>query len=154
MYSARTIAKWFVAWADADEDGDGNLTNLKLQKLLYYAQGHRLAQTGASLFEDQIQAWKHGPVVKTVYQEWRSEKAGELHLTDDDLFEFDEVDTVTTGLLIDVWERYGSLAAWVLRDLTHSEPPWRDSYEPDVNDIVISPEVMKRYFESLYPHGR
>jgi len=154
MYRASTIAKWFVAWADADEDGDGNLTNLKLQKLLYYAQGHCLAQTGEPLFEDQIQAWKHGPVVKAVYQEWRFEKAGELHLADDDPFEFDEVDTAATGLLIDIWNQYGSLAAWKLRDMTHSEAPWRESYKPDINDIVISPDAMKRYFKSLYSHGR
>ncbi len=154
MYSASTIAKWFIAWADADEDGDGNLTNLKLQKLLYYAQGHSLAQNGEQLFKDQIQAWKHGPVVKAVYQEWRSEKADELHLADDDPFEFDEVDTVTTGLLIDVWNKYGSLAAWKLRDMTHSEPPWRDSHKPDISDIVIPVEAMKTFFERLYVHDQ
>lgn len=46
-YSALTIAKWFVAWAEAEED---ELSNLKLQKLLYYAQGHYLACYGRPLF--------------------------------------------------------------------------------------------------------
>ena len=41
MYSARTIAKWFLAWSEAEEAND-DLSNLKLQKLLYYAQGHYL----------------------------------------------------------------------------------------------------------------
>jgi hypothetical protein len=58
-YPAMTIAKWFVAWAEAG-DADADLSNLKLQKLLYYAQGHYLARTGTPLFPETIEA---GPTV-------------------------------------------------------------------------------------------
>jgi uncharacterized phage-associated protein len=150
IYSAQIIAKWFVAWAEADEDGEGNLTNLKLQKLLYYSQGHYLAQHGEPLFDDRIQAWQHGPVVASVYQQWKSEGAQELHLPDDDDFEFSDVDEDTTRFLFEIWNRYGSLAAWRLRDMTHEEPPWRDVYKPGESGTVIDQEVMKKYFSSLY----
>ena len=149
-YSAQTIAKWFVAWAEADDDGEGNLTNLKLQKLLYYAQGHYLAQHGEPLFDDRIQARKHGPVVASVYQQWKSDGAQELHLPDDDTFEFSDVDEDTTKFLLDVWNRYGSLAAWRLRDMTHEEPPWRDVYKPGEAGTVIDQKAMQKYFRSLY----
>ncbi len=43
MYDALTIAKWFVAFAEANE---ADCSNLKLQKLLYFAQGHYLAASG------------------------------------------------------------------------------------------------------------
>ena len=61
-FRAREIAEWFLAWA---EDIEADISNLKLQKLLYYAQGHYLARTGVPLFDDVIQAWAHGPVVPT-----------------------------------------------------------------------------------------
>ncbi|MFD2419431.1 Panacea domain-containing protein [Amycolatopsis pigmentata] len=69
-YNASTVAKWFVAWAEADDEA--TLSNLKLQKLLYYAQGHYLALTGRPLFDDEIQAWSHGPVVPAVYRQWNA----------------------------------------------------------------------------------
>ena len=56
-YPAQTVAKWFIAWAEAEGE---ELSNLKLQKLLYYAQGHFLAERQGLLFSDQIQAWSHG----------------------------------------------------------------------------------------------
>lgn len=63
-YVATTTAKWFVDWANAE---DAELSNLKLQKLQYYAQGHHLAVYGQPLFADKIQAWSYGPVVPEVY---------------------------------------------------------------------------------------
>ncbi|MDB6118895.1 MAG: putative prophage protein, partial [Verrucomicrobiaceae bacterium] len=67
MPNALDVAKYFLSKADADEAGDV-ISNLKLQKLLYYAQGFHLALTGAPLFEEDIQAWVHGPVVREVWQ--------------------------------------------------------------------------------------
>ncbi len=67
-FRARDIARWFIAWA---ENVDAEVSNLKLQKLLYYAQGHRLGATGEPLFSDPIQAWAHGPVVAEVYHAYK-----------------------------------------------------------------------------------
>ncbi len=69
-FRARDIARWFIAWA---ENVDAEVSNLKLQKLLYYAQGHRLGATGEPLFSDPIQAWAHGPVVAEVYHAYKEE---------------------------------------------------------------------------------
>jgi uncharacterized phage-associated protein len=96
QYSALTIAKWFIAWAEAEEE---ELSNLKLQKLLYYAQGHHLARFGHALFEEPIQAWSHGPVVPGVYHEYKWAGAGPLTLPDDDPFRWDDVDPQTSEFL-------------------------------------------------------
>ena len=47
-------------------------TPLKLQKLLYYSQGWYLAQTNQTLFEEDIQAWGHGPVCPSVYHHYKA----------------------------------------------------------------------------------
>lgn len=142
-YNALTIAKWFIAWAQSE---DGDLSNLKLQKLLYYAQGHHLARTGRPLFEDRMEAWSHGPVVPSVYRAFKEFGSGDIQLPDDDPFSWDEVDGETTQLLIDVWDRYGVYGAWQLRNMTHDEPPWKEVFRPDEIYVEISQKTLLQHF--------
>ena len=142
-YSAMTIAKWFVDWANAD---DAELSNLKLQKLLYYAQGHYLADNGAPLFEDRIQAWSHGPVVPTVYHRFKSFGSDSISLPENDSFEWTDVDPYTTEFLSKVWNTYGGIAAWKLRNMTHAEPPWKDHFDSDEWYTVIPVGEIRAYF--------
>jgi uncharacterized phage-associated protein len=62
---AQDVAEYFLTLVD-DEAGD-SLSNLKLQKLVYYAQGFHLALTEKPLFDEAIEAWEHGPVVPGLY---------------------------------------------------------------------------------------
>jgi uncharacterized phage-associated protein len=143
-YSATTIAKWFVDWANSD---DAELTNLKLQKLLYYGQGHHLAMCGRPLFRDDIQAWSHGPVVPGVYHSFKQFGAGAISLADDDPFEWDHVDPATSQFLAKVWNTYGGVAAWKLRNMTHAEAPWMEHFAQGERYIVIPQDEIKAYFE-------
>ena len=85
-YGAELIGRWFAAWAEAE---DAEVSNLELQKLLYYAQGHHLAERGTPLFDDEIQAWSHGPVVKDVYHRLKHFGSGNVVLPDADDFTWD-----------------------------------------------------------------
>ena len=67
--SALDISLYFIQLASKIDEND--LTNLKLQKLLYLAQGRYMAKTGKQLFSDQIEAWSLGPVVRTVYDTYK-----------------------------------------------------------------------------------
>jgi uncharacterized phage-associated protein len=60
-YSAFDIAQYFL-WK-AQESNQELLSNMKLQKLVYYAQGLHLALNDAPLFKGKIEAWTYGPVV-------------------------------------------------------------------------------------------
>src|SRR5579864_2329863 len=99
-YPALTIAKWFIAWAEAEGD---ELSNLKLQKLLYYAQGHHMAAHGRPLFTEPIQAWSHGPVVPEVYHQFKAFGSSSIELPEDDPFTWAAVDPSTCRLLSKVW---------------------------------------------------
>ncbi len=145
-YDAMTIAKWFIAWAEAE---DADLSNLKLQKLLYYAQGHHLGKTSEPLFQDQIKAWSHGPVVPKVYHEFKSFGSGDIRLPDDDPFDWPDVDPETTRFLISIWNTYGEYGAWRLRSMTHQEAPWRDHFEAEYTSPTIPIEELRRYFASI-----
>lgn len=146
-FTATLIAKWFTAWAEAQ---DADVTNLKLQKLLYFAQGHHLGTHGRPLFEDPVQAWSHGPVVREVYHQLKRFGSGHVDLDDDD-FTWDQVDADTSQFLIKVWNTYGPIAAWKLRSITHTEGPWRRHFTPDERFIVIPQDELRAHFATLAP---
>lgn len=146
VYSAIDIANWFLSYnyqlrEFEDEDTD-NISNLKLQKLLYYAQGCYLALRDRELFNDKILAWKHGPVVESVYYTFRKFGA-------DGISEFDkniEIDKDTESILIEVYNVFGKYSAWGLREMTHNETPWKSTEQSE----EISQESIKEYFEENY----
>jgi uncharacterized phage-associated protein len=144
MYRAMTIAKWFIAWAEVSDD---ELSNMKLQKLLYYAQGHYLARHHAPLFEDPIQAWSHGPVVPKVYRAFKDFGSAAIELPDDDPFAWGDVDPETTDFLGKTWNTYGGFSAGRLRNMTHDELPWRKNWSGgDRGDADIALNDLEHHF--------
>ena len=77
MANVLDVAQFMILAAGDESD----MTNMKLNKLLYYAQGIHLARTGHPLFRDQIEAWQHGPVVPSVYQQYKEFGAGPMPST-------------------------------------------------------------------------
>lgn len=140
MLSAQDIANYFLTLVDRDE-GE-LLSNLKLQKLLYYSQGFFLALYGKPLFNDPIEAWTHGPVVPEVYHNYKSYGSNALPFPEN--FDIDKYDSETKNLLNEIYDTYGQYSAVNLRNLTHQEAPWRDTTKGDV--IVL--DKMKDYFNT------
>lgn len=142
-FPALTIAKWFIAWAEAEDE---ELSNLKLQKLLYYAQGYYLAHYDRPLFLDQIQAWSHGPVVPAVYYEYKDSGSQNIHLPDADPFEWDHIDPDTAEFLSKVWNTYGGYSAGRLRNMTHEEKPWQDHWRDGEIGAQIPRDEILEFF--------
>ena len=144
-YTASDIAKWFLYYNNLQmEEADADpITNLKLQKLLYYAQGCYLALKGTPLFDDDIEAWEHGPVVPSVYQEYKGDKGNGIPYRGD--YDVD-IDPEDEAVLIEVYEIFGKYSAWGLRNMTHSETPWLSTER----NQVIGKDVIKEYFQENY----
>jgi uncharacterized phage-associated protein len=144
MIRASDAARYFLSLSD-EEAGD-TISNLKLQKLLYYAQGFHLALFDAPLFGDRIEAWTHGPVVPAVYRDYKVHGAGAIPMPRD--FDPLSVDGQTRELLDEVNDVYGQYSAWKLRNMTHVEPPWCDAYGVGASTPIES-AAMKAYFQTL-----
>lgn len=143
-YSALTVSKYFLSIPD--DDAGELISNLKLQKLLYYAQGYAVAMNGieSPLFKDTIYAWKHGPVVKTVYDHYSQYKESALPK--------EKAPTITEDVrcfLDEIWRVYGRFSAWTLRDMTHKEMPWEKNFKPDTKDIEIPLTDLAEYFSQF-----
>ena len=146
QFTARQIAEWFVAWADETDDAD--ITQLKLQKLLYYAKGlHMRSSDGLPLFPERMEAWAHGPVVVDVYHDVKP--YGKLPIDPDEFvsddFDWDDYRDVEQDL-IEVWDKYGPYSAWALRNKTHTESPWKKNFVEGKRGLEITDADLKNYF--------
>ncbi|CAD5935341.1 Phage-associated protein (Modular protein) [Planktothrix tepida] len=138
--NALDIAKYLITLASPEEED--LMTNLRLQKLLYYAQGFHLALFGKRLFSEKIEAWQYGPVVPDVYRIYKQYGSNPLPQPDD--FNIDQYSQETQELLDEVYEVYGQYTAPILKRFTDQEPPYK---ETDVNE-EIALDLMKAYFET------
>ena len=71
------VAAYFLNKANSDDVGD-LISNLKLQKLVCYAQGFALAIFERALYDDTIEAWQHGPVVLGLYHRFKTFGSGAI----------------------------------------------------------------------------
>lgn len=145
--SASEVAKWFLAKAHQDKK---KVTNKKLQKLLYYAQGWHLANFQCPLFPETIEAWIHGPAIASVYHEYKSYGFSPI-LTAGVVSPILAKDS--SRLLGDVWRVYGKYDGDYLERLSHSEPPWQLAREDmealESSQAEISLESLISYFGAM-----
>ncbi len=129
----------------------GVMTTIKLQKLVYYSQAWSLVWDEAPLFCEEIQAWRMGPVVKSLYLEHK----GYYQISANELKRGDSrnLSTVQKETIDAVLKEYGKKPAQWLVDLSHSEDPWKKTREgvPDGvgYDGVISQSDIAEYYSSL-----
>lgn len=143
-YKALDIAKSIILCTDV-EKGD-TISNLKLQKLLYYLQGYWLVIFNKPLFEEDIEAWMYGPVVPSVYEyfkEYASRAIMPEDLTETEPLSFNEDES---DLFFNVLEEYGQFSAVKLMEMTHGELPWKSVKTGKGN--VISHETLVKYFST------
>lgn len=140
MLNCTEVANYFLSLASEDE-GD-LISNLKLQKLMYYAQGFHLAIFDEPLFPEPIEAWTYGPVVPVLYRHFKDQ--GSAALPTPRIEDFAIYSQDVRELLDEVYNVYGQFSAWKLADLTHGEPPWKDT----ALNCVISHDSMKEYFKT------
>ena len=146
MYKAIDIAKKLLLTAKRDSviEGQGELmSNMKLQKMLYYEQGFHLAVFGTPLFEEDIEAWMYGPVVPAVYEVYKDYGYNGI--------DPGEVEAVTLSdreqaLFDEVYKVYGAYSAIGLMNMTHRESPWANT--PTGVGSVISRDKMVEFFRT------
>ena len=161
MFSALEIAKWFLAINNAERnitcvesdeiDVYEGITHLKLQKLLYYAQGIYLVLNNAPLFKEQICAWQHGPVVREVYNEYKrygKEPINfELDAVSEETINIIENDSAAYTALKLTYDNFAIYTAWQLRNMTHETgSPWTKTITSAGEGCVINNDLIKQYF--------
>ncbi len=127
----------------------GQITAMKLQKLVYYSQAWSLVWDEKPLFSERIEAWANGPVVPDLYEVHKgSFKLSKLPCGNSSILNSLETETIDKVL-----EFYGDKSSQWLSDLTHQENPWFDAREGlrpgerGNNEIIHA--AMAEYYGSL-----
>lgn len=99
------------------------------------------------MFDESIEAWAHGPVVRSVYHDLKQFGIGPIDVDAaiDDDFDRDDFRDVENDLMR-VWNTYGKDEAWALRNRTHREAPWKSTFEHGTKYLVIPQEAMREFF--------
>jgi uncharacterized phage-associated protein len=152
-YSAEQIASYFLSLPSVEEN---DISNLKLQKLCYYAQGFLTAMRGEQLVSEDVRAWDHGPVVPEIYHKYKGHGSQPIPVVTD--FDVEQIREPDRKALDDIYDYYGQFSAWRLRNMTHEEKPWIDAYNTasgkriEVKDMVefFAPQIDDDYARGLY----
>ena len=159
-YCAAAIANYFL-WK-ADQDRIEDMTPMKLMKLVYFAYAWYFAVFNKPLFQESIVAWKYGPVIPSIYHEFKrygrksisqfavnfDPKTGE--------FSFPIVrndDRTTLQVLEAVWSIYKRISGLDLSDITHEDKsPWKLAYEKGENTVLDNEKIVARAKEAIEKH--
>jgi len=145
MANVIDVANYILEISSEDtEDGEYELiSHMKLQKLVYFAQGYYLALFGKSLFPEAIEAWPHGPVCPRLYHSLKVYGSSPIAaIIDPDKI---SVNGQEKSLISMVYSSYGQYSASKLRQITHKEGPWCTT--PAGAQIALN--EMEQYFTSL-----
>jgi uncharacterized phage-associated protein len=124
-----------------------SINHLKLQKLLYYIQSWHIVYTDQPLFEDDFEAWLHGPVLRKVWDYYKTYSVMLDDLPSNENYDVDLTEE-QQEIIDDVLDEYGGKSGYYLECLTHVEAPWQEARRKGENTI-ISKEDMKQYYSAL-----
>ena len=143
--NAFTIANYLLYIMSEDVD---DITNEKVNGLLYLAQGSYLAKYGSPLFDDKIEAWDSGPTIPAVYSAYKG--YGDKPIRGYDASLITEIPSEAENLLYDVARVYGRYTADALQKLIcTSGSPWSQVYQKNSSRIEITLPLIRSYFASL-----
>lgn len=129
----------------------GTMTAMKLQKIIYYCQTWSLVWDEKPLFDEKIEAWAMGPVVRELYDLHR----GAFELNSINVGNPDNLTTEQKETIDAVLEAYGEQTAQWLTDLTHLEDPWNIARNGIPEGVSCTNEItlasMHEYYSSLPP---
>jgi len=138
---------------------DYGISNLKLQKVLYFIQAYFLISTNKQCFKEKIEAWDFGPVVPEAYREYKQFGSGDIptisFVVDFDKdniwnskvqqYEDDVIASVDKVMIEAVVDKFADYSATDLVSITHRQAPWKNAYQQGRNN-EITLEAIKEYF--------
>lgn len=140
MYSAYSIAKYIINWCN---EHSIRITNLKLQKLLYFLQGEIVKQTGNRLIREDFYAWQLGPVIPEVYNAFSMYSSSTLPKQESSI----TIDPQLENHIDAALSKYAKKSAWDLVDLSHSQDPWKYNHQIFGDKAIIPFESIEAFFK-------
>ena len=157
VYDVLEVYRHVVNYSDLN--GYAGMSNMKLQKILYFIQAYFLAACNRPCFDAQIEAWDFGPVVPEAYHEYKQfgsvdiprivsyieENQNDILASKVKPFNDDTISREDRKMIDAVVDRFADYSASDLTAITHHQAPWTDAYAPGFSR-TISHEALRSYF--------
>lgn len=146
------LSEYIIAYCNIN---DIEISNKKLQKLMYYCQAWHLALFGDKLIDQDFEAWVHGAVLRPLYFKYSDFGYNIIYIDNKKAVNIIEkfnsdISSKVANLIEKVFNKYIYFEADKLEEINHSEYPWiktREGLEPNENsDKIISEKLMKEYY--------
>lgn|SRR5690606_32650543 len=157
MYDARGVANYFL---DRSDERGIEISTMTLLKVLYFAHGWHLAKHQKPLVAQPFEAWKHGPVIRVVYdqlKQWGAKPIqGRLRFFDANICGYVDAkvqpDSETEQFLNSIFDYYARFHAFRLSDLTHEpgspwDVVWRAAEKRAVPGMLIPNSLIAEWFQ-------
>lgn len=158
-YDARAIANLFLSWAREDKKNE-SYTPMKIIKIVYIAHGWCLAILEKPLILNPVEAWRYGPVIRSLYDEFKQfgnetiqgfaeysedeNKSGRVK---------EDIGKDFIEIIYSVYHNYGNLGAFQLANLTHRpNSPWEKAIE--ASETFISNDIIKDGYKQLWKRNQ
>ncbi len=158
LYNVLDISRYIINYSNEKDYG---ISNLKLQKILYFVQAYFLTNNpnGRPCFREKIEAWDFGPVVPKAYREYKQYGSANIPVMssfvdfyDDDIwnserkwFDSNIISAEHKEMINAVVDKFANYSATDLVTLTHKQAPWNDAYVPHMNN-EITVDAIRGYF--------
>ncbi len=150
-YNCFDIAKKFLELAENEKE---SLSPMKILKLTYIAQGYHLGFFGTSLFGNEIQAWKFGPVIPDLYHVIKRFGQRPVDKETVSLYSNNRLDTETSKFITVIWNYYKKFTGSELSSKTHlPDTPWDKVYSGHLFKVIEN-TIIKEYYEKLLDEKR
>lgn len=160
MLNPKSVANYFIELARANNEP---LDPMKLQKLVYYAQGWYAGYTGQPLINESIEAWPFGPVVPSLYHEFKKYGYSPIREKAKDYVNgvYGEVPIPAVPsinqFLNNIWNSYARFTGVALSEMTHAQgSPWHQAMmsNPGVRSIDIPFDAIAQHFRTVVQNSQ
>lgn len=150
QHTALAVADRLIRLSIEDETP---ITPMQVQKLTYFCHAWMLGLGYGPLFQDAVESWQHGPVIRSVYHAFKHYGAAPVRepvLQNAASFNKQEEKVINA-----VWQRYGCLDGIRLSRMTHAaDSPWEQTFRRDKRSQIIYNHVIRDYYAALVEQRR
>lgn len=142
------LAKYLIKSYETNNNAEFEKSELKLQKLMYFAQREAIAITGEPLFENQFEGWQYGPVLTELRHFFEEDQSKSVI----------DLDETSKYIIDNTVTRYRKYEPWYIANLSHKETSWKNSRkglsDNEKGNNLIKLEDIKKDADNvrLYDH--
>ena len=138
MYNVLDICTYVVHYSNKKNYG---VSNLRLQKILYFIQAYFLRIKKEPCFREPIEAWDFGPGVPKAYHRYKYFGSSEIPDFEEPFNDFDDpTDEKIIRGVVDLLSKYTTTQ---LVSMTHRQSPWAGTYKPGANNEITIKDLQR-----------